>query len=46
MYSNVEMPGRWITGLGPGDVESDDALVAEPDRQLGDLTERGRDASR
>ncbi len=37
VLERVEMPRRRVPGLGTGDVEADDALVAEPDRQLGDL---------
>ena len=33
----VEVAGRREAGLGPGDVEADDALVAVADAQLGDL---------
>ena len=37
VFEGVEVPGRRVAGLGARDVEPDDALVAEPDRQLGDL---------
>ena len=33
----IEMAARREAGLGPGDVEADDALVAVADGQLGDL---------
>lgn len=37
VFERVQVPGRRIAGLRAGDVETDDALVPEPDRQLGDL---------
>ncbi len=37
VLERVEVSRRRISGLGTRDVESDYALVAEPDRQLGDL---------
>ena len=37
VFERVQVPGRRVAGFGAGDVESDHALVAEPDRQLGDL---------
>ncbi len=37
VLESIEMSGGWIAGLRTRDVESDNAPVAEPDRQLGDL---------
>ena len=37
IFERVEVPRRWIPGLRARDVEADDSLVAEPDRQFGDL---------
>ena len=42
VLERVQVTRRRITGLGARDVEADDALVAEPDRQLGDLQRAGR----
>ena len=37
VLERVEVPRGPVAGLGPGDVEADDAVVAVPDRQLRDL---------
>jgi hypothetical protein len=37
LVEGIEMPRGWVAGLGTRDVEADDALVTEPDGQLGDL---------
>ena len=37
----VEVAGRPVAGLGPGDIEADDAGVAPADRALGDLDRSG-----
>ena len=37
VLEGVEMPGRWKSRLGPGDVEADNATVAVFDGELGDL---------
>ena len=38
----IEVPARGITGLGPGDVEADHAVVPVADRELCDLVGAGR----
>ena len=45
VLERVEVPRRRVSGLGAGDVEADDALVAEPDGQLGDLAATARRAA-
>ena len=37
VLERIEMPRRRVSGLGASDVETDHALVSEPDGQLGDL---------
>ena len=37
VFESIQVPRRRVTGLGTGDVEADNALVPEPDCQLGDL---------
>ena len=42
ILERVQVPARRAAGLGPGDVESDHALVAVAYRKLGDLQRAGR----
>src|SRR6202042_2977146 len=42
ILERVQVAARRATGLGPGDIESDYALVAVADRKLGDLPRAGR----
>ena len=40
VVERVEVPGRWVAGLGAGDVEAGHAVVPVVDGQLGDLPRR------
>ena len=46
LVERIEVAGRRVALLGPGDVEPDDAGVAPADRALGDLDRAGRLAHR
>ena len=44
VLKGVEVSRRGMAGLGPGDVEADDAGIAPPNGELGDLATVGRGA--